>query len=959
MCVGGEGPDDAEVIVIGEAPGREEDRTGRPFVGQSGQLIREELRKTGFKSVYITNVVKCRPPDNRDPKPEEIKACRQYLDEEIRTVGSKYVLTLGRFSSKSVLKKSKITLDHGQIVTMSGFTGLPAYHPAYCLRDPSKLPALQSDLKRLRNEIDGVKHKEPKWAVVTFKNIGQFVDAFANAGEFSYDVETTSLFPYDGKGKVRCLSIGLEDCSWVIPLEMPGTSWELALQIQFLKALEAMVKEDKKCAIAQNGKFDQHWLKIYYGINFGLDFDTIIASHILDENTDHDLKYLARTELDAPEYDLPLKEKLGSELHTEEGRERYLRYAAFDAAYTLRLKRIYARRLQAEPGLKRLFYRLMMHAARAIEKIECRGITLDMPKYATTEIQVRKDRDTALAALDQVARKYNDGNAINWNSPAQISKLFYERLKLKCSVKTKTGNPSTGEDALVELKGQHEVADQLIRYRELEKFLGTYIEGFKEFIYDGRLYLGYKIIGTVTGRFSSRLHQIPRDGTIRNLGIAPPGWEFAQADLSQAELRIAAELSRDLELVTAFRTERDVHWKTLMFMIGSGRASGAGKLASKTAAMYCMQKGVSADRTSCEILQGVWDSCKGRSSTEKILQEVRTLSEDARKTRKVTSLQDLSEIIQASRNCSTLLRSVSEKIARTGDETSLSQENENIRRSNRGRVRRQSERREEPILERRGLSNQIKTLEEEVLRALWKYEKLRCSPQERESSRQPEIELRDALSLLSSQTPQEAILLDKTWKEWRKKSKSIGFGYVFGMYENKFIQQAKTKYDWDCTYEEAHDFRTAYFELYQGILPWHEKQKRLVKIDGYVKNLFGRVRRLPGVYSSDRELRGEAERQAINSPVQGTIGDWKSAALVEIEETIPTSKLRIVGEHHDALLMIFRPQYRDEVLPRVRAIMCRPKLFDEFKISTVVPMQSEIEIGSWGAGISYEDPKNA
>lgn len=223
--------------------------------------------------------------------------------------------------------------------------------------------------------------------------------------------------------------------------------------------------------------------------------------------------------------------------------------------------------------------------------------------------------------------------------------------------------------------------------------------------------------------------------------------------------------------------------------------------------------------------------------------------------------------------------------------------------------------------------------------------------------RDEEISLSEALEILKDYGHGESIKVWKGWKEARKKAKAVNFGFIFGMHENKFIQQAKTKYDWDCTYEEAHDFRTAYFELYQGVIPWHDKQKKLVKIDGHVRNLFGRVRRLPGIYSSDRDLRGEAERQAINSPVQGTIGDWKSAALVEIEETIPTSKLRIVGEHHDALLMIFRPKYRDEVLPQVRRIMRRPKLFDLFKIDTVVPMESEIEIGPWGAGKNYEDPK--
>jgi DNA polymerase I-like protein with 3'-5' exonuclease and polymerase domains len=100
----------------------------------------------------------------------------------------------------------------------------------------------------------------------------------------------------------------------------------------------------------------------------------------------------------------------------------------------------------------------------------------------------------------------------------------------------------------------------------------------------------------------------------------------------------------------------------------------------------------------------------------------------------------------------------------------------------------------------------------------------------------------------------------------------------------------------------------------------------------------------------------ESERQAINSPVQGTIGDWKAAALIEIENTIPRSQLRIVGEHHDALLMIFRDEFRDSVLPQVRAIMRKPQLLDVFKIRTAVPMDSEIEIGPWGAGKAYQDP---
>lgn len=810
VCIAGEGPQDAEIIVIGEAPGREEDARGKPFIGKSGQLLRHELGIAGFESAFITNVVKCRPPDNRDPTPAEIKACRPYLDAELLAVKAKYVITAGRFSSKTVLKKSKITQEHGQLVNLHGSRmGMPLYHPAYCLRDPSKLPAFQQDLKRLRNLIDGVKTgEEPKWKIVASpEDIDEFLEAFRGAEEFSYDCETTGLFPFDREGAVRCISIGIVDYAYVIPLEFPGSIFEgnRDAQAGFLRILVQIANETDKIAIAQNGKFDQHWMGLTLGVAFGLDFDTMLASHLIDENEDHDLKYLARRWLDAPEYDLPKKEKQGALLYLPEGRSRYLHYAALDAAYTFALYWVFREKLLEDGGVRRLFYKIVMPGSRALEKIERRGLTLDLPAYAQVEKKVLQRKGEALANLNRLA------GVINWNSPQQIGALLYGKLKLKTSVKTAKGVPSTGEDALVELRSQHPVADALVTYRELEKFYGTYLEGWKEFIWQGRLYLGYKIHGTVTGRYSSRLHQVPRDGTIRNLVTAPPGWSFCQADLSQAELRIAAELSRDLQLVTCFRPGgRDVHWSTLLYMVGSGRSREYYEPAIRTA------------------------------------------------------------------------------------------------------------------------------------KALSGYAKLN---------------LTDAIEILGEKGHSAAIESWKGWKEARKKAKAINFGFVFGMYENKFIQQAKTKYDWDCTYEEAHEFRTAYFELYRGIPPWHEKQKALVRADGSVRNLFGRLRRLPGIYSSDKELRMECERQAINSPVQGTIGDWKAAALVEIEQSIPTNQLRIVGEHHDALLMIFRPEFRDTVLPRVRAIMRQPKLLETFKIKTAVPMESEIEIGNWGAGKAYNDPR--
>jgi len=111
------------------------------------------------------------------------------------------------------------------------------------------------------------------------------------------------------------------------------------------------------------------------------------------------------------------------------------------------------------------------------------------------------------------------------------------------------------------------------------------------------------------------------------------------------------------------------------------------------------------------------------------------------------------------------------------------------------------------------------------------------------------------------------------------------------------------------------------------------------------------MRRLPGISSSDKMLRSECERQAINSPVQGFIGDLKAMAMIEIHETIPHDLLKVVGEHHDAILMIAkRCKERDSVLTKVKKIMKRPSLFDDFHIDLSIPLEADLEIGPWGAG---------
>jgi len=155
-AVPGEGSYGAEIMFIGEGPGAEEDKQGRPFVGAAGKLLTQLIESIGLsrEKVFIANVVKCRPPGNRDPLPEEITACWPYLEQQIKIIKPKLIVTLGRHSMGRFLRDLKISEVHGQPKRASGLwqsrqVYLPLYHPAVALYDPNKRVVLFEDFKKI------------------------------------------------------------------------------------------------------------------------------------------------------------------------------------------------------------------------------------------------------------------------------------------------------------------------------------------------------------------------------------------------------------------------------------------------------------------------------------------------------------------------------------------------------------------------------------------------------------------------------------------------------------------------------------------------------------------------------------------------------------------------------------------------------------------------------------------
>ena len=151
QAVPGHGPATAEVILIGEGPGFHENEQGLPFVGAAGRFLDELLGSAGISrgEVFITNVVKCRPPSNRDPQPEELAACDGYLERQIQAINPKVIVTLGRFSMHKFLPHAKISQAHGQAVRIKGRQVVPFYHPAAALHQPSLRSTVEADFAKL------------------------------------------------------------------------------------------------------------------------------------------------------------------------------------------------------------------------------------------------------------------------------------------------------------------------------------------------------------------------------------------------------------------------------------------------------------------------------------------------------------------------------------------------------------------------------------------------------------------------------------------------------------------------------------------------------------------------------------------------------------------------------------------------------------------------------------------
>jgi DNA polymerase I-like protein with 3'-5' exonuclease and polymerase domains len=726
----------------------------------------------------------------------------------------KVVLLLGNTPLTCITGKAGIKQRRGRPFEQDGVIYVPCYAPGLIMRDERNRPEFEADLGLFAEIIErGAIPREEGLNYTIVDTRRKFYEMLnALTGTVSFDIETTGLYAWAPDARVVSMGFGTRGRQWCFPLSHPEqVKWFTDEELSDL--IDMIDERLHDCyVIMHNGKFDSVYMQVHFGVKWRPAFDTMLAHYILDENSRHGLKILAQVYYGAPNYDVDKNEKKGLG-----PLGKHCEYLAHDVYYTRKLRFTLGKMLSQDAGVQQVFDHILMPCSSLFCDIEYRGVYVDVARMDEVEEHLKKQRAEALLTL----KKY--GKDVNWGSPKQVAKLLFDDLGLEVLDKTKKGAPSCSESVLLRI--DHPVANALLQYRAADKNLGTFINGWRKYIVNGRMHPSFKLHGTVTGRPSCEhpnLQQVPRDPILRSLIAAALGWELLDGDLSQIELRIAAELSGDPTMLGTFERDEDAHWLTATREIGRG--GGLPKEVIETAKEWLKREGKAHDHIYVKTLKG-------------------------------------------------------ETIARGYAE---------------------------------------------------------------------------AIDILYRMGPDMAASINAIWKEMRKKAKAVNFGYLFGMWWKKFKIYARDNYGVIVTDQQAQDSRKAFFALYSRLEEWHKRQKKYARRNGYVRSLSGRKRRLPNaMLAHDCPERGDAERQAINSPVQSFASDLNLMILIQLVREFPDD-VRPVGTVHDAILVEVRKEAVAKVYKRWLEIMEHPSALDELNIKIRVPIKGEIKIGPWSKGVSLE-----
>ena len=514
----------SKYLLIGEAPGAQEDEAGVPFVGAAGRKLDKLLELAGIDSndCYFTNVCRCRPPKNRDPRKKEIRFCSEYLWRELELVQPEYVITLGSVPLK-LFSESGVTQMHGTMFIYDNkgkeLKVISQYHPAAAMHQPRLWAVMLDDWENL-----------PQTENTDYTIIPK--EAYEPPSLYALDTET------DGHGGLGQWSIAFRDDGdvFVLPFERSEPTFVLPPN-----------------AVMHNAKYDIRELRAN-GMTPPTEFhDTMIMAYCMgmgrqapkDNSKTKSgsnmvgglgLKYLARRHLG-----IQMKTWQEVSLHPELQPE----YNAMDSVATLLLAEKWL------PVLPKHYFDIDKPLLPVLMAMEDRGIMID-PDYLS---EYAIELDNRLAKFEF---------PLNPNARAELMSYIYGVLDLEPWKFTETGEPSVDADVLESIDDP--LLKEILEYKELFKDKSTYVDNYvKARDFYNRVHPEYKQTSTFTGRLSCarpNLQNVDKEGSMRKLFIAAPGHKLIRMDYDQLEWRVLAAVTEDPILMRELASGRKIHQVT-------------------------------------------------------------------------------------------------------------------------------------------------------------------------------------------------------------------------------------------------------------------------------------------------------------------------------------------------------------------------------------------------------------
>ena len=614
VCMSPEG-DPGGLLIVSDYPGREEDARGRPMVGETGRYIRRLIGQWWSGPVAWDNALKC-SPGSRKPTEKHVDSCRTYLSAVVREVKPTRVLIMGAVAAQAMLGRSVAPFG-----TRRGHAWLNGEVPAFIM--PNPVVALRNRFVRkwleedLRWALSCALEPPPwknliAWTVDNARSAREAVEDLEQYEWSTFDVETAGAH-FDPSFRILCLAAcgKKSNEAWVWTDEGLADDEARRLLSDWLAG-----SQHKK--VGQNLKFDiQSWFAKFGLFPSGFHGDTRLWRKLLEPEAPGKLAALAelvglgghKQEMDEALQDARsrVSRRLQAERKEAKARtlplfdtfepvhagidaelDKFIRacpdeyerwayalvpkktlyvYNGRDAVTTARFAEWIEPQLEAEPDLKRVWDKLTGPATDAVARVEAWGVAASRSALDAFDAYLEQEQCRIQSKLDTYA------TGINWDSNPQIAELLFKKLGLQSTILTDTGQPATHEKALDALKHVHPLPAVILDHRSIAKMRGTYsCSGMLPHIRcDGRIHPNIRLDGARSGRTSCEdpnLQNIPRakdspEGKMaRDVFVASPGCTLVQFDYKTLELRVAAMLSGDPDMLAIFLAGVDYHQRT-------------------------------------------------------------------------------------------------------------------------------------------------------------------------------------------------------------------------------------------------------------------------------------------------------------------------------------------------------------------------------------------------------------